>query len=323
MMAAIATRWTVLVTAPRACQAIDTYRDRLSAAGCQVIAHPALERLDEDELLPLVGDIDAIVCGDDRITARVLAAAPRLRVIAKWGTGIDSIDRDAARARGIAVCNTPDAFSDPVADTVMGYVLLFARRLDGMASDMSAGAWSRRQLRALSECTIGIVGFGNIGAAVARRAAAFRMRILACDAKPIGTGDPAIAAPGVTIAPIDQLLAESDFVTIHADLRPDNRHMIDARRLALLRPSAVLINTARGPLVDEEALISALREGRLAGAALDVFEHEPLPATSPLRHMPHVYLAPHNANSSAAAAERVHANTIRCLLEALTGVTQS
>lgn len=321
-MAATAIRpWTVLVTAPRACQAIDKYRDSLQCAGCRVIAHPTLERLGEDELLPLVGDIDGIVCGDDRITDRVLAAAPRLKVIAKWGTGIDSIDLDAAKARGIAVCNTPDAFSDPVADSVIGYVLLFARQLDGMTSDMRGGAWSRRQLRALSECTIGIVGFGNIGAAVARRAASFRMQILACDIRPLD--GPAVATPGVTLTTMDALLAGSDFVTLHADLRADNRHLIDAGRLALMRPSAVLINTARGPLVDETALIRALREGRLAGAALDVFEQEPLPAASPLRDMPNVYLAPHNSNSSAAAAERVHVNTIRNVLEALTGVTQS
>lgn len=321
-MAANGTRpWTVLVTAPRACQAIDRYREALQAAGCRVVVHPALERLGEDDLLALVGDIDGIVCGDDRITDRVLAAAPRLKVIAKWGTGIDSIDRDAAAARGIAVCNTPDAFSDPVADSVIGYVLLFARELDHMTNDMRAGIWSRRQLRALSECTIGIVGFGNIGAAVARRAASFRMRILACDIRPID--GQAVATPGVTLTTLDEVLAGSDFVTLHADLRADNRHLMDEARFAILRPSAVLINTARGPLVDETALISALRDGRLAGAALDVFEQEPLPAASPLRHMPNVYLAPHNANSSAAAAERVHTNTIRRVLEALTGVTQS
>jgi D-3-phosphoglycerate dehydrogenase len=313
--------WTVLVTAPRACQAFEKYREALSGAGCRVIAHPALERLDEDELLAIVGNIDGIVCGDDRITDRVLAAAPKLKVIAKWGTGIDSIDRDAAAARGVVICNTPDAFSDPVADSVMGYVLLFARQLDVMTGDMRAGAWSRRQLRALSECTIGIVGLGNIGQAVARRAAAFRMRILACDIKPIDAA--AAAIPDLTMTMLDDVLAGSDFVTLHADLRSANRHLIDARRLGLLRPSAVLINTARGPLVDENALVSALREGRLAGAGLDVFEQEPLPATSPLRAMPNVYLSPHNANSSAAAAERVHTNTIRGVLDALSGVTRS
>lgn len=305
----------VLVTASRACQVIDRYRQELGAAGCAVAAHPPLERLEEEEVLPLVGDVDAIICGDDRLTARVLDAAPRLKVIAKWGTGIDSIDLDAARARGIAVCNTPDAFSDPVADAVLGYMLLFARRLDGMTDDMRAGHWLHTPLRALSECTVGIVGFGHIGTAVARRAAACRMRILACDIRPLAEG--AASDLGVSFVTLDELLGDSDFVTLHADLRPQNRRLMNSERIGLMRPSAVLINTARGPLVDEDALASALQAGRLAGAALDVFEVEPLPATSPLRAIDNVYLAPHNANSSPAAAERVHANTIRSVLGVL------
>lgn len=307
--------WTVLVTASRACKDIDRYRQALGDAGCHVEAHPALERLDAADLLPLVSDVDAIICGDDCLTAQVIAAAPRLKVIAKWGTGIDSIDRDAARQRGIRVCNTPDAFSEPVADSVLGYMLLFARGLDRMTAEMRAGCWSHMPLRALSDCTLGIVGFGNIGTAVARRAAACRMRILAYDVRPLDRH--AAAALGVHVASLDQVLAESDFVTLHADLRDDNRHLIGAGQLALMRPSAMLINTARGPLVDEDALVSALRAGRLAGAALDVFGQEPLPETSPLRDMANVYLAPHNSNSSPAAAERVHVNTIRQVIHAI------
>jgi len=312
-------RWKVLVTAPRACQAIDRYRAALGAAGCAVEAHAGVERLDEDELVPLVGDADALICGDDRLTARVLEAASRLKVIAKWGTGIDSIDQDAARRRGIKVCNTPNAFSDPVADSVMGYILLLARGLDRMNNDIHAGVWSHAPLRALSECTLGIVGFGHIGTAVARRAAAFGMPILACDVRSLD--EQAAEALGARIVPLERVLAESDFVTLHADFRPENRHLINAKRLAMMRPSAALINTARGPLVDEEALVSALRQGRIAAAALDVFEQEPLPPTSPLMQLPNVYLAPHNANSSPAAAERVHANTIRHVVHALESVT--
>jgi D-3-phosphoglycerate dehydrogenase len=305
-------RWKVLITAPRACQVIDRYRDELGSAGCALIEHPAVERLSEDELLPLVGDVDGIVCGDDRITARVLDAAPRLKVIAKWGTGIDSIDLEGARNRGVQVCNTPGAFTDPVADSVLGYVLLFTRRLDAMTSDMREGRWERQPLRAMRECTLGIIGFGNIGRAVARRATAFGMRVLAFDIRPL----PAQLAVefGVELVAMDRLLSESDFITLHADLRPDSRHLIDAVRLARVRPSAVLINTARGGLVDECALLAALKDGRIAGAALDVFEDEPLPMQHPLRQLPNVYLSPHNANASPSAAERVHANTISNLL---------
>lgn len=312
-------RWKVLITAPRACQVIERYRQELEAADCEVAVHPPVERFTEEELLPLVGDVNGIICGDDRITARVLLSAPRLMVIAKWGTGIDSIDLEAARTRGIAVCNTPDAFSDPVADTVLGYVLLFARKLDDMAHDMRAGQWQRTPLVSLRECTIGIVGFGNIGRAVARRAASFGMRILANDVRPL----PPTALPDLAVqfTDLDALLAESTFVTLHADMRAENRHLINGQRLARMSRGAVLINTARGSLVDEKALVSALQERRIAGAALDVFEDEPLSPSSPLRTLSNVYLAPHNSNASPLAADRVHANTIRNLLQSLRSET--
>lgn len=311
--------FTVLVTAPRAVAEIQRYREVLVPAGCEVRSWQTAERLSEAELLPLVADIDAIVCGDDQISSEVLDAAPRLRIICKWGTGIDSIDVGGARSRGILVCNSPGAFADPVADSVMGYLLLFCRQPDGMAADMRAGLWRRRPLVALSECTLGIVGLGQIGSAVARRAAAFGMPIRATS---IGEHAVGAAPPGVEFVPLEMLLASSDFVTLHADLRPDNRHLIGARELAQMMPTAVLVNTARGALVDEPALVSALENGRLAGAALDVFEQEPLPQDSPLRTMPNVYLAPHNANASTRAAERVHADCIRRVLQALRPVDQ-
>jgi len=310
-------RWNVLVSAPRAIPVIERYATALGAAGCDVIVRSPVERLEESELLPVVGEIDAIICGDDQISSRVLDAAPRLRIIAKWGTGIDSIDVTAARTRGVTVCNSPGAFSDPVADTVMGYVLLFARRLDAMAEDMRAGHWQRQQLRSLKECTLGIVGLGQIGSAVARRAAVFGMRVLVSTIP--GSQADGVLEHAPESVPLDFLLGESDFVTLHCDLRAGNRHMIDASRLARMKPTAVLINTARGGLVDEAALVSALREGRLAGAALDVFEVEPLAADSPLRRLPNVYLASHNANASVAAAEQVHANCIRQVINARLG----
>lgn len=306
--------WNILVTAPGACGAIDLYREALEPRGCHLIVHPSNERHDEGDLLPLMADVDAMICGDDQVSRRVLAAAPRLRVIAKWGTGIDSIDRDAARERGVQVCNTPDAFSEPVADTVLAYLLLFARQPVEMTEDMRAGRWVHRPLVALHECTLDLVGFGHIGRAVARRAAAFRMPTVAYDVRPIVDEASSL---GVRVTGLDELLAQSDFVSLHADSRFDNRHLIDARRFRLMRPSAVLVNTARGALVDEDALAGALREGRLAGAALDVFDQEPLSAASPLRSLPNVYLAPHNSNSSPSAATRVHASTINHVLRGI------
>jgi D-3-phosphoglycerate dehydrogenase len=258
-----------------------------------------------------VGDVDGVICGDDRFTPRVLDAAPKLKVISKWGTGIDSIDREACRQRGIAVKNTPNAFSEPVADSVLGYMLCFARRLPWMSDDMRRGGWTKLPSRALRECTLGIVGVGNVGRAVVRRAVGFGMRI-------VGT-DP-VAPPAdlpVEMRGLDELLAAADFISVNCDLNPTSYHLVGDRALGLVKPTAVLINTARGPVVDEPALIRALAEQRLAGAALDVFEHEPLPLDSPLRRMENVMLAAHNSNSSPEAWERVHTSTIRNLLEVL------
>lgn len=305
----------VLVTAPRAVAEISRYESALGAAGCEVVHRASVERLSETELLPLVTDVDGMVCGDDAITGRVLDSAARLRVICKWGTGMDSIDVAGALARGIVVRNSPGAFTDPVADTVLGYVLLFARGLDRMAADMRAGLWRRVALRALNECTIGIVGLGATGSAVARRAAACGMRVVAATLDAAVRAEPSDQGP--ELVPMERLLAISDFITLHADMRPGNRRLIAEAELARMKPSAVLINTARGALVDEPALVDALLNGRLAGAALDVFEEEPLPQGSPLRSMANVYLAPHNANASAAAADRVHANCIDGLLRVL------
>lgn len=308
----------VLITATRAVAVLERYEVELAAAGFAVRSATGAERLSAHELRPLVGDIDALICGDDRVDGAVLDAAPRLRIIAKWGTGIDSIDVDDARRRGILVKNVPGAFSAPVADSVLGYLLLFARQPDRVTDDMRRGVWRHLPLRALGECTLGIIGFGDIGQAVARRATAFGMRLLAnsLDAPSAGLA----GSLGVTMAPLEAVLAESDFVTLHADMRPENRHLIDADRLRLMRSSACLVNTARGGLVDEAALVAALSAGRLAGAALDVFADEPLPTTSPLRTLPNVYLSPHNTNASPLAAERVHQATIRHVVQALASI---
>lgn len=308
-------RWKVLISAPHAMPAIARYRAELGECGCELVVRSVEERLEEEDLLPLVSDVDGIICGDDRITRRVLEHAPRLRVISKWGTGTDSIDRQSADQRGVVVCNTPDAFSEPVADTVLGYILLFARQLDHMAADMRSGLWRRLPLVALGELTLGVVGAGACGRAVIRRATSFGMRILVNDVRPISTDS--LNLPGVSQASLDTVLENSDFVSLHTPLTAETLHLLDKARLAHLKPSAILINTSRGGVVDETALIDTLREGRLAGAALDVFEQEPLPPTSPLRHLRNVYLAPHSANISPRAADRVHANTILNLLRIL------
>lgn len=304
----------VLITAPYLQPVLSEYQPMLAAHGVEVVAPPVHQLLSEDEMVRWIKGCEGIICGDDPVTGRVMDAAP-LRVICKWGTGIDNIDQAAAKARGIPVRNTPNAFTEPVADTVLAFMLAFARQVPWMHSAMVNGRWEKRPAVCLSERTLGVFGMGNIGRAVVRRARAFGMPVLwtdVVDAKP-----PEAADPGVRIVDRDVLIRESDFISLNCNYSPANRHMIGEREIASMRPTAVLINTARGPLVDERALAAALAEGRIAGAGLDVFEVEPLPADSPLRRLPNVLLAPHNANASPGYWRKVHENSIRNLLDGL------
>lgn len=307
---------TVLFTAPYMIPVLERYKSLFEKYQIELIVPAVQERMEEEDLLRYAGQFDGTICGDDRYTARVLeACAPRLKVISKWGTGVDSIDADACARLGVKLCRTPNAFTPAVADTVLGYMLAFARRQPWMDREMKAGKWAKLPGRTLAECTLGIVGVGTIGKVVARRAQAFGMKILGNDIVLI---DPAfIAETGIEMTSLQALLAQSDFISLNCDLNPTSYHLMNPETMAMAKPDAVLINTARGPVVDNAALVEALQAGRLAGAALDVYEQEPLPVDSPLLKMDNVMLAPHNANSSPAAWERVHANTIRNLLEGL------
>jgi D-3-phosphoglycerate dehydrogenase len=307
---------TVLFSAPYMIPFLDRFRPVLEKYDIDLIVPEVQERLEEEDILKYAGQFDGAICGDDRYTARVIeACVPRLKVISKWGTGVDSIDAEACSRYGIKLGRTPNAFTIPVADSVLGYMLAFVRRLPWMDRAMKAGTWDKIPGKALSECSLGIVGVGTIGKVVTRRARAFGMRVLGNDIVEI---DHVFATEtGIQMTTLESLLSESDFVSINCDLNPTSYHLMDADTLALMKPSAVLINTARGPIVDEPALIHALQMGKIAGAALDVFEVEPVTANNPLLQMDNVMLAPHNANSSPTAWERVHWNTIKNLQEGL------
>lgn len=307
--------WRVLVSAPYFIPVIEEYRQRLEKKDIELIPAEVNERLSEAELIEVIGDIDGIICGDDCITKRVLDAAPRLKVISKWGTGIDSIDAEETQRRGIPVYRTPNAFSEPVADTVLGYILAFARKLSLMDQDIRNGRWEKLPLVSLSECTLGVIGVGDCGKAVVRRARAFGMHILGNDI--VEMPKDFISETGIEMVSLDELLASADFISLNPDLNPTSHHLIGKPQLDAMKPGAYLINTSRGPVVDEPALSSALQAGKIAGAALDVFEEEPLPAISPLRKLANCMLAPHNANSSPRAWKRVHENTVRNLLKGL------
>ena len=305
----------VLVSAPYAMPVIDRFRSELEKAGCEVTVAQVRERLEENELLTLLPGMDGLICGDDRLTAKVLAACPTLKVISKWGTGIDSIDKEACQKRGVQVKNTPNAFTEPVADTVLAWMLYFARKPYEQDKDIRDGKWTKRALFTLGEKTLGIVGVGNIGRAVARRAKAFGMTLLGAD--PILPPKEFVAETGIKMVPFNELLAKSDFVSLNCDLNPTSQGIMDQAAFGRMKPGAYFLNAARGPMVDESALVAAIESGRLAGAGLDVFEDEPLPESSRLRKLPQVVMSPHNSNGSPRAYERVHANTIKNLLDVL------
>lgn len=307
--------WKILVTGPRILRDWDRAKDLFAGHDVELVTTEVEQFLSEDELIPLVNDIDGCICGGDKWTARVFDHAPRLRALCKWGTGVDAIDLRAAEARGIAVRNCPDAFSVPVADHVMAMMLSFSRRLPALDRAIKAGRWERIDGPALAECTIGVIGVGNIGQTVLRRARAFGMTCLGFDPRM----PPAqfIDDTGTQMVPLEVLLKKSDFVSLHCDLNPSSRRLISTTELAMMKHSAVLINTSRGPVVDEAALCRALAAKTIAGAGLDVFEVEPLPASSPLLKMDNVILTPHLANSSERAAWAVHHRCVQNVIELL------
>ena len=246
----------------------------------------------------------------DRIDATLMEGSPRLRAIANYAVGYDNIDIGAATARGIAVGNTPDVLTDATADLTFALLLAAARKLPEAAASVTAGDWltwdpARHLGYDVHGATLGIIGRGRIGQAVGRRAAGFDMTVLY-------TG-----RDGGT--PLDELLARSDYISIHCPLTPATHHLIDAAALRRMRPSAILINTARGPIVDQAALLEALREGRIAGAALDVADPEPPPAGDPLLSAPNLIVAPHIGSATHTAREQMATLAVDNLLAALDG----
>lgn len=306
----------ILFSAPYMLPFLDRFRTFFEKYDLELIVPEVNERLDQAQILEYAGDFDGTICGDDQYNAEVLhACTPRLKVISKWGTGIDSIDKQTAHDLGVKIFRTLNAFTLPVADTVMGYILAFARRQPWMDQNVKSGQWEKLPGRSLSECSLGVIGVGNIGKAVLLRAKAFGMHLLGNDIIEI---DPEfIKTAGVKMTSLKDLLSRADYISINCDLNPTSRHLINQDTLSSMKSSAVVINTARGQVVDEAALVKALEAQVIDGAALDVFEVEPIPAESPLLQMDNVMLAPHNANSSPAAWEHVHWNTIRNLLDGL------
>jgi glyoxylate reductase len=296
---------------------------------------PALDRLRErhevevwpdrlppsyEELVSRAASVDGLLTLlTERVDAALIEGSPRLRALSNYAVGVDNIDLEAAAARGIPVGNTPDVLTDATADLTWALLLAAARKLPEAIASVRDGDWVTWEPAgflgvSVAGATLGIVGFGRIGRAVAQRAAGFEMTMLCHSASRPG-GQP--AAPSHVA--LDELLERSDFVSLHCPLTPSTYHLIDADALARMRPSAILINTARGPIVDQAALRAALVAGEIAGAALDVTDPEPLPGGDPLLSAPNLIVVPHIGSATRAARERMADLAVDNLLAGLDG----
>lgn len=254
----------------------------------------------EDDVAKMVADVEVIITGAP-ITAKIINAAPQLKMIQTTSVGYDAIDVTTATANGVIVCNVAGANANSVAELCFGLILDVARRISAHDRSMRQSGWDRierdRQVQ-IWHSTLGIVGLGNIGSRMAQIGRnGFNLQILACD--PYITGDRAEQFGG-KLVDLPTLMKESDIVTVHTPLNDETRHMIGLKELQLLKSTAIFINASRGPVVDEQALIQVLQEGRISGAGLDVFETEPLPQDSPLRQLENVVLVPHIGSTSGA-----------------------
>jgi D-3-phosphoglycerate dehydrogenase len=296
---------------------LDIEASILSAAGAEL-------QSGNDKQIPalksLVAEADAIITQFAPITAEVIAAMQRARVIVRYGIGVDNVDLPAARVRGIPVCNVPDYCIDEVADHTLAFMLGVTRQVVPNTLHVRAGQWGLAtpldQLRTLRDQTVGIVGFGRIGREVASRLAPFKSRRLVCDA--FIPAD-AIRSAGCEPVTLDELLTQADIVTLHCPSTPQTKKLLNHDSLARMKRGAVVVNLARGDLIDTAALVAALESGHVSAAALDVCDPEPIPADSPLRAMPNVIAASHIASASPKAVRTLRETAARIAAMALRG----
>jgi D-3-phosphoglycerate dehydrogenase len=282
-------KYKILITSTSFNKVDPLPRERLIQYGCEIVDNPFNRPLKENDLIPLLEDVDGVIAGLDEYSRKAISSSKKLKVISRYGVGLDNINLEAARDRGISVVNTPEVNTQAVADLTFGLILASCRKIPIAHFSTQKGNWGRLIGRGVYKKSIGIIGLGRIGKAVAERAKGFSMEILAHDLKKDEISSEAL---GIHFLPLDELLAKGDFITLHCDLNPGSKGMIGARELALMKKTAYLINTARGGLIDEKDLFEALRDGKIAGAALDAFQDEP-PVGSPLLTLDNILTTPH------------------------------
>lgn len=309
----------VLITCPPMLQAIERYRSPLADAGFEVTCPNMTQALTEEELVQQIGQYDGWIIGDDPATARVFAAGVqgRLRAAVKWGVGVDNVDFDGAEAAGVPITHTPGMFSDEVADIAMSYVVALARQTMAVNRGVWDGDWPKPAGMSLKGKIVALVGYGNIGQATARRLLAARMKLRVYDPVVSDIGN----SSDVTLCTWPEKIDEADFVVLCCSLTESTRHMLNADIFQRCKDALRIVNVSRGPLIDERALCDALRSGKVHSAALEVFEHEPLPTSSPLRDFSQCIFGSHNASNTKEAVDRTSHKAVELLSAALQNPT--
>lgn len=290
---------------------------RLREAGCELVMANQHSPYRGEALIKLLAGMDAVLATIDQYSAEVFAdpSVSDLKIISRWGVGVETVDAAAATKAGVIVAYTPGLLNDTVADLAFALMLAVARRVQEGHEVLHRGAWQQLWGSNVHGKTLGLLGCGRIGQATARRATGFDMRVLAHDIQP----SPEASRVGIKFVSLDELLAESDFLSLHASFSSASRGLIGEAQLRRMKPTAFLINTARGALVDEPALVRALQEGWIAGAGLDTFATEPLPPNSPLLLLPNVVLTPHQASCTRETGERVSLAAAQAIIDVLNG----
>lgn len=283
---------------------------------CEIELIPQGKKISEEELVQKVGDLDAMIVGVEKITEKVIEAAQKVKIISKHGAGVENIDVKAASNKGIVVTSAPGANSDAVDDLTMGLFLAVARKIHLADRSIREGTWLRVVGVQVNDKVLGIIGLGHIGKKVAKRALGFDMKVLAYD---LIKDEEFARKQGIVYTSLDEVLSQSDFISLHIPFTSSTRRLIGERELGLMKKEAILVNISRGDIVDEEALYRALKEGRIRGAALDVFAQEPVAMTNPLLTLDNVIATPHMGGYTSEALRETGMICVRDIVSMLEG----
>ncbi|WP_341486792.1 phosphoglycerate dehydrogenase [Pararhizobium sp. A13] len=309
---------TILITCGHLQRHIARFQADIHAHGIHVWV-PALsgQQFTETEMIAMIPEADVAIAGDDPLGRTVLEAGVggKLRGLVRWGIGTDNVDKPVATALGLPVYNTPGMFNNEVADLALGHVLTLARHLHKMDRDVRGGKWTRYEGMSLAGKTAGVVGLGGIGREIARRCAAFGMKVIGSDI--VNLDNELLNSVGARQVSFEDVVSQSDIVILACNLTPQNHHLFNASIFEAMKPGAMIVNVARGPIIDEAALVDALRSGKIAAAGLDVFEIEPLSGDSPLRGFDNCLFGTHSGSSTTEAIQRTNAISVNIALAML------